>query len=184
MSCELRNDKPARGKRAGKTLDPRERIWSTRKLELSPPEKKRVEEWRTRREFTGWNNWGKTEEAPHKWNWCLKQTQAPRRKRVGGRENKGNLEGETDEYPEEKTPVEIIEKREQRLCTSRMDTRLRTPVLRRKRVGGWEKKTNEDGETTSLRANWGLNLAKKKRLESTRREMHRMERAENQRTKN
>ena len=52
------------------------------------------------------------------------------RKRVGGRENKGNLEGEIDEYLEEKTPVEIIEERKQRLRTSRMDTRLRTPVPR------------------------------------------------------
>ena len=33
------------------------------------------------------------------------------RKRVGGRENKGNLEGGTDEYLEEKTPIEIIEKK-------------------------------------------------------------------------
>ena len=57
------------------------------------------------------------------------------KKRVGGRENKGNLEGGTDEYLEEKTPVE----RKQRLRTSRMDTRLRTPAPRRKRVGGWGK---------------------------------------------
>ena len=28
------------------------------------------------------------------------------KKRLGGRENKGNLEGETDEYLEEKTPVD------------------------------------------------------------------------------
>ena len=66
------------------------------------------------------------------------------KKRVGGRENKGNLEGEIDEYLEEKTPVEIIEERKQRLRTSRMDTRLRTPAPRRKGVGGWEKKTTED----------------------------------------
>ena len=66
------------------------------------------------------------------------------KKRVGGRENKGNLEGETDEYLEEKTPVEIIEERKQRLRTSRMDTRLRTSVPIRKGVGGWEKKTTED----------------------------------------
>ena len=58
-----------------------------------------------------------------------------KKKRVGGQENKGNLEGGTDEYLEEKTPVEIIEERKQRLRTSRMDTRLRTPVPRRKRVG-------------------------------------------------
>ena len=57
-------------------------------------------------------------------------------KRVGGRENKGNLEEEIDEYLEETTPVE----RKQKLRTSRMDTRLRTLVLRRRRVGGWERK--------------------------------------------
>ena len=68
---------------------------------------------------------------------------------MGGRENKGNLEGETDEYLEEKTPVEIIEERKQRLRTSRMDTRLRTPASRRKGVGGWEKKTIAGRETTS-----------------------------------
>ena len=43
-------------------------------------------------------------------------------KRVGGRENKGNLEGGTDRYLEEKTPVEIIEERKQRFRTSMMDT--------------------------------------------------------------
>ena len=32
-----------------------------------------------------------------------------KKKGVGGWENKGNLEGGTDEYLEEKTPVEIIE---------------------------------------------------------------------------
>ena len=52
-----------------------------------------------------------------------------------GRKNKDNLEGGTDEYLEEKTPVEIIEERKQRLRTSRMDTRLRTPVPIRRRVG-------------------------------------------------
>ena len=76
-------------------------------------------------------------------------------KKKGGRagKNKGSLEGETDEYLGEKTPVEIIEERKQRLHTSRMDTRLRTPVPRRRGVGGWEKKTTEDRETTLLRAN-------------------------------
>ena len=58
-----------------------------------------------------------------------------------GGKNKGNLEGGTDEYLEEKTPVEIIEERKQRLHTSRMDTRLRTPVPRRRtgRAGGKRK---------------------------------------------
>ena len=66
------------------------------------------------------------------------------KKRAGGRENKGNMEGGTDEYLEAKTPVEIIEERKQRLRTSRMDTRLRTPAPRRKEEGGWENKTTED----------------------------------------
>ena len=63
------------------------------------------------------------------------------REEEGGRaeKNKGNMEGGTDECLEEKTPVEVIEERKKRLRTSRMDTRLWTPVLRRKRVGGWEK---------------------------------------------
>ena len=73
-----------------------------------------------------------------------RETRTPGRERVGGRENKDNLEGEIDEYLEEKTPVEIIEERKQRLHTSRMDTRLRPPVPRRKGVGGCEKKTTED----------------------------------------
>ena len=64
------------------------------------------------------------------------------KKRVVGRENKGNLEGGTDEYLEEKTPVEIIEERKQRFRTSRMDTRLQTPTLRRKRGGRVGKENN------------------------------------------
>ena len=69
------------------------------------------------------------------------------KKRVGGRENKRNSEGEIDEYLEEKTPVEIIEERKQRLRTSRMDTRLHAPVPRRKRVGRVGKtKTTSDRE--------------------------------------
>ena len=85
------------------------------------------------------------------------------KKRVGGWENKGNLEGETDDYLEEKTPVEIIEEREQKLHTSRMDTRLRTPAPRRRRVGRWEKKTTKDDIVKEPR----IDLAKMKRVEST-----------------
>ena len=44
------------------------------------------------------------------------------KKRVVGREKKGNLKGGSYEYLEEKTPVEIIEERKQRLRMSRMDT--------------------------------------------------------------
>ena len=58
------------------------------------------------------------------------------RQEEGGRAGKQSQLGRgTDEYLEEKTPVEIIEERKQRLRTSRMDTRLRTPVLRRKKGG-------------------------------------------------
>ncbi len=57
-------------------------------------------------------------------------------KGVGGLENKGN----SDEYLEEKTLVGNIEERRQGLRTSRVDTRLRTPVPRRRSEGGWERK--------------------------------------------
>ena len=64
----------------------------------------------------------------------------------GGRAGKttATWKGKSTNSFEEKTPVEIIEERKQRLRTSRMNTRLRTPVSRRRRVGGWEKKTTED----------------------------------------
>ena len=90
----------------------------------------------------------------------LRTNEIDGRERVRLREEKGGRAGKqrqlgrgNDEYLEEKTPVEIIEERKQRLRTSRMDTRLQTPTPRRKGVGGWEKKTTEDRETTSLRAN-------------------------------
>ena len=88
-------------------------------------------------------------------------------KEVGGRENNGNLEGEIDEYLEEKTPVEIIEERKQRLHTSRMDTRLWTPALRRQRVGGWEKKTIWEVENNIVEKELRTDVAKTKRVEST-----------------
>ena len=63
-----------------------------------------------------------------------------REEKKGGRAVKEIiLEGEIDEYLEEKTPVEIIEERKQRLRTSRKDTRLCTPVPIRRREGRWEK---------------------------------------------
>ena len=78
------------------------------------------------------------------------------------------MEGETDEYLEEKTPIEIIEERKQRLRTSRMDNRLRTPALRRKMVGEWEKrKTTEDGENLIAAKELRIDLAKTKRVESS-----------------
>ena len=74
----------------------------------------------------------------------LETDSSSRKKRVGGREKHRQLGRGIDEYLEEKTPVEIIEERKQRLRTSRMDTRLWTPAPRRKGVGGWENKTTED----------------------------------------
>ena len=63
------------------------------------------------------------------------------REENGGRAGKQKQLGRgIDEYLEEKTPIEIIEERVQKLRTSRMDTRLRTPVPRRKKGGGWERK--------------------------------------------
>ena len=54
------------------------------------------------------------------------------REEEGGRARKQRQlrRGKADEYLEEKTPVEIIEERKQRLRMSRKDTRLRTPVPR------------------------------------------------------
>ena len=81
---------------------------------------------------------------------------------MGGRENKGNLEGEIDEYLEEKTPVDIIEEKEQKLRTSKMDTRLWTPVPRRKRVGGWEKMRIELDKDEEARVNLTRNAPDEK----------------------
>ena len=63
----------------------------------------------------------------------------------GGKAGKQrHVEGRTNEYLGEKTPVENIEERRQGLRTGRMDTRLRIPVRRRRGVGGWEKKRDEE----------------------------------------
>ena len=61
------------------------------------------------------------------------------KKRVRGRENKGNLEGGTEEYLEEETPVEIKNFARVRWI---LDYGLRF----REEEGevGWEKKTTED----------------------------------------
>ena len=68
-----------------------------------------------------------------------------------------------------KTPVEIIEERKQRLHTSRMDTRLRTPVSRRRRVGGWERKQLriELGNDEEGRVDLTRNAPDEKRREPT-----------------
>ena len=80
---------------------------------------------------------------------------------MGGQENKGNLKGRTNEYLEEKTPVEIIEERKQRLRTSRMDTRLRTPAPRRKGwVGGKNKDNFGQGKTMTSEEELRIELGK------------------------
>ena len=57
---------------------------------------------------------------------------------------------------DENSPVVKIEEIKQMIRTSRMDTRLRTPAVRRKRVGGWEKE----------RQLWGNNIGwKEPRIE-------------------
>jgi hypothetical protein len=53
---------------------------------------------------------------------------------VGGRENKGNLEGEINEYLEEKAPVEIIYERQKRFHTNEIAGRER--VRLREEKGG------------------------------------------------
>ena len=82
------------------------------------------------------------------------------KKRVGGRENKGNLEGGTDEYLEENTPVE----RRQKLHTSRMDTRLWTPVPRRRigRAGGKRKQLRIELNDEEARVNLTRNAPDEK----------------------
>ena len=91
------------------------------------------------------------------------------KKRVGGRENKCNLEGEIDKYLEEKTPVENIEERRQRLRTSRMDTRLRTPVPRRRtgRAGGKRRQLRIELKDEEARVDLTRNAPDERRREPT-----------------
>lgn len=82
-----------------------------RKLELSPPEKKRDEECPPRWEFTGWNNWGKTEDTPHEWNRCSRESQTPGRKK-GGRagKTKATREGKSTNILERKHRLKTLNK--------------------------------------------------------------------------
>lgn len=64
----------------------------------------------------------------------LEKDSDSRKKRVGGRENKDNLKGGTDECLEGKTPVEIIVERKQGLRTSR---RILDYGLRFREEEGW-----------------------------------------------
>ena len=87
-------------------------------------------------------------------------------KKKGGRAGKQRQLGRgTNEYLEEKTPVEIIEERKQRLCTSRMDTRLQAPAPRRKRGGRVGKRKQlriELGKDEQARVNLTRNAPDKK----------------------
>ena len=53
-----------------------------------------------------------------------------------------------DDKLDENSSVEIIDERKQRLHTSRMDTRLRTPVREEKRWAGGKRRNTSDGENT------------------------------------
>ena len=71
--------------------------------------------------------------------------------RVGGREKQRQLGmGNRRIALKRNASVEIIEERMQRFRTSRMDTRLQTPVPRRKRVGGWEKNKDSFGQGNNI----------------------------------
>ena len=77
-------------------------------------------------------------------------------KKRGGRagKTKATWKGKPTNILKRKTPVEIM----QRLRTSRMDTRLRTPAPRRKRVGGWEKKNNRGLENNFIESELRIEL--------------------------
>ena len=81
---------------------------------------------------------------------------------MGGRKKQRHLERRTHEYLEEKTPVE----RKQKLHTSRMDTRLRTPDSRRRREGRWEKNKDNFGQGNNIdRKEQRIDLPETKRVE-------------------
>ena len=61
-------------------------------------------------------------------------------------------------------PVEMIEEKKQKLRTSRMDTRFRTPVPRRRRVGGWENKNNFGQGNNVVEEELRIDLAKDKEV--------------------
>ena len=63
-----------------------------------------------RREFTGWNNWWKTKEAPHEWNWCSKQTQAPGRRGWEGGKTKATWKRETTNNLKRKHRLKTLRK--------------------------------------------------------------------------
>ena len=64
---------------------------------------------------------------------------------------------------DENSPVEIIEERKQRLRTSRMDTRLRTPAPRRKGwAGGKRKQSRIEHKDEEARVNLTRNAPDQK----------------------
>ena len=96
------------------------------------------------------------------------EAQTPGRKGVGGREKRKAIwNGEPTNNLKRKAPVKIIEERMQRLRTSRMDTRLWTPALRIKRVGGCETKTTWDGKNDIVGKELRIALEKDKEGQMT-----------------
>ena len=170
-----------RGERATEHIWAEERIWLLPKIGIESTgkdkEMKNVKQKRIHRLKRLREDW----RAPREWNWCSKQTQALGRKR-GGRagKTKATWKGE---------PMNNL-KRKHWLKESKGFTRVGWILdygLRfqeEKRVGRWEKKATEAGETTSLRKSWGLISQKTKSIKSSWREMDRMKRAENPWTKN
>ena len=104
-------------------------------------------------------------------------------KNVEGEENSSEKKRDEGWQIYKNSPVEIIKERMKKLHTYRMDTRLRTPVREAK---GWEgvKKKEHIGRRKHRRLKrTEVELAKKKRVESTWREMHQMKELTTQRTK-
>ena len=145
------------------------------KLELSAPEKERDEEWRTRREFTGWNNWGKTEDTPHEWNRCSNRG-SDSGKKNGGRvgKNKGTWRGESTNNLKRKHRLKSLRKESKGFARVGwiLDYGLRF-WEEEGRAGGKNKDNFGQGNNIDPKEP-RIDLPKTKRFESTWREMHRI----------
>ena len=96
-------------------------------------------------------------------------------KEVGGRgEIKATWKVEPTNNLKRRHRLKIIEERMQRLRTSRMDTRLRTPAPRRKRMGRWENKVYFGWGNNAVEKELGIDLAKGDEVRMTPREVRRM----------
>ena len=141
MSWTLRKDKLARGERAGKTLDPREKnVINPKKHELSPPKKKRDEELRMRWELH------RLKQLPTDWRGSaqlklmLKTDSGSGKKRVGGRENKDNLEGESTNILKRKHQLKSLRKENKDFARVGWILNYGLRFWDEKGVGGWERK--------------------------------------------